>query len=147
MNELTEYILDHTIRGACICGQCIDSVENPEEHQPEGHTIDMHFFKVAATRNPTKEEFLEALQNTKGNYNCESMIYLLDGKEHSYLQVGAEIGDQGLSFKLFALGELLGVWKVITPRRMMDDILDDDTLGKMAGSGLITIKTESSEDQ
>jgi len=33
----------------------------------------------------------------------------------SYIEVGAEIGDQGAAFQLFALGQVLGFWKVITP--------------------------------
>jgi hypothetical protein len=38
---------------------------------------------------------------------------LADGP--SYITVGARIGDQGAAFQLFALGEVLGLWKVITP--------------------------------
>jgi hypothetical protein len=33
----------------------------------------------------------------------------------SYIAVGAEIGDQGAAFQLFALGKVLGLWDVITP--------------------------------
>jgi hypothetical protein len=33
----------------------------------------------------------------------------------SYITVGARIGDQGAAFQLFALGQVLGLWKVITP--------------------------------
>lgn len=33
----------------------------------------------------------------------------------SYIEVGAEIGDQGAAFQLFALGKVLGLWDVITP--------------------------------
>lgn len=33
----------------------------------------------------------------------------------SYIEVGAEIGDQGAAFQLFALGKVLGLWEVITP--------------------------------
>jgi len=33
----------------------------------------------------------------------------------SYIAVGAEIGDQGSAFQLFALGKVLGLWDVITP--------------------------------
>lgn len=33
----------------------------------------------------------------------------------SYIEVGAEIGDQGAAFQLFAVGKVLGFWDVITP--------------------------------
>ena len=34
----------------------------------------------------------------------------------SYIEVGAEIGDQGAAFQLFALGKTLGLWDIITPK-------------------------------
>jgi hypothetical protein len=36
----------------------------------------------------------------------------------SYIEVGAEIGDQGAAFQLFALGKVLGLWSVFTPATM-----------------------------
>jgi hypothetical protein len=36
----------------------------------------------------------------------------------SYIEIGAEIGDQGAAFQLFALGKVLGLWSVITPATM-----------------------------
>lgn len=33
----------------------------------------------------------------------------------SYIEVGGVIGDQGAAFMMFALGEALGLWKIITP--------------------------------
>lgn len=33
----------------------------------------------------------------------------------SYIEVGAQIGDQGAALQLFALGQVLGFWKIITP--------------------------------
>lgn len=35
----------------------------------------------------------------------------------SYIEVGAEIGDQGAAFQLFALGKVLGLWDIITPEK------------------------------
>jgi hypothetical protein len=33
----------------------------------------------------------------------------------SYIELGAEIGDQGQALRLFALGKVLGLWDVMTP--------------------------------
>lgn len=33
----------------------------------------------------------------------------------SYIVVGGTLGDQGLAFRLFALGHVLGLWELITP--------------------------------
>ncbi len=54
----------------------------------------------------------------------------------SYIEVGAAIGDQGAAFQLFALGQVLGLWKVIVPKDMgFDGPLADE----MAGRGFVLI--------
>lgn len=54
----------------------------------------------------------------------------------SYIEVGAVVGSQEAAFRLFALGEVLGMWKVITPKRLG---IDGERATMMAGSGLIMI--------
>jgi hypothetical protein len=53
----------------------------------------------------------------------------------SYIEVGAVIGDQGAAFQLFALGAVLGLWTVITPRTL--GFTDDTEVRAMAGRGLV----------
>lgn len=52
----------------------------------------------------------------------------------SYIEVGAEIGDQGAAFQLFALGKVLGLWGVITPATMG---FKGQEARDMAGSGFV----------
>lgn len=52
----------------------------------------------------------------------------------SYIEVGAEIGDQGAAFQLFALGKVLGLWDVITPATMG---FTGAEARQMAGSGFV----------
>ncbi len=54
----------------------------------------------------------------------------------SYITVGAEIGDQGAAFQLFALGKVLGLWDVITPATMG---MEGDEAAEAAGRGFIMI--------
>ncbi len=54
----------------------------------------------------------------------------------SYIEVGAEIGDQGAAFQLFALGKVLGLWSVVTPASLG---FRGQEAQAMAGSGLIMI--------
>lgn len=54
----------------------------------------------------------------------------------SYIEVGAAIGDQGAAFQLFALGEVLGLWKVITPATLG---FTGPEARDMAGRGLVMI--------
>lgn len=54
----------------------------------------------------------------------------------SYIEVGAEIGDQGAAFCLFAVGKVLGFWDVITPMTLG---FKGDEARDMAGRGYIMV--------
>ena len=55
----------------------------------------------------------------------------------SYIEVGAEVGGQGAALRLFALGEVLGLWEVITPQKV--GITVEATAREMAGVGFVMI--------
>lgn len=132
MSNLIDFAVKHTERGACQCGQCFDAPPDPEKHQPTGHTADLMFFKVSPKGDPSAGVFYTLVQ--------EEFPHWLDGKEHSYLQIGGDVGDQGIALMIMGLGSLLGVWKLLTPNSVMP-FLDEATKMQMAGSGYITIKT------
>lgn len=127
---LRQYVLDHAERGACTCGKCFDAPANPEGIQPVGHTVNLSFFEVAA-KGGSKEEFLSLVQKEHPAF--------LDGKEHSYIEVGGEMGDQGLALMTIGLGHLLGAWRALTPDTLMP-FLPQDLKMKMAGSGMISLQ-------
>lgn len=132
MTELYEFVADHAARGACRCGVCIDRVDDPENKQPEGHTADLIFFKVGYNIHvdpPDKEEFVALVK--------EHFPHWLDGEEHSFIEIGADIGDQGAAMMTMGLGKLLGVWELLTPRSLG---LPEDLAMTMAQQGLVTIK-------
>ncbi len=52
----------------------------------------------------------------------------------SYIEVGGEIGDQGAAFQLFALGKVLGLWGVITPKSLG---FEGEEARRMAGMGYV----------
>ena len=52
----------------------------------------------------------------------------------SYITVGAEIGDQGAAFQLFALGKVLGLWDVVTPGQLG---MTGEAAKEMAGRGFV----------
>ena len=129
--SLINYVETHIERGACQCGRCLDAPKNPEDKQPEGHTVDLVFFKVKGINNPDLKEFKELVK--------KEFPYWLDGKEHSYLQVGGDVGDQGLALMTMGLGKLLGLWELFPPESMMP-FLDNATKMEMAGRGYISIR-------
>ncbi len=130
--NVVDYVIGHIERGACKCGECFDAVKNPENKQPKGHAADLVFFKVKKVNNPNAEEFRELVKKEFPNW--------LDGKEHSYLQTGGDIGDQGLALMAMGLGELLGIWELLTPENMIP-FLDKQMKMQMAGAGYVSIKT------
>jgi hypothetical protein len=138
MKELIEYVTNQTERGACQCGRCIDAPENPEDKQPEGHTADMIFFEVSAKPTASAEKLKELVQGNVQGSHCD--VDLFDGKEHSYLEIGGWIGDQGLAMMLMGLGSLLGLWKLLTPKTMLPKGIPDTLVQEMAGRGLIVIQ-------
>ena len=107
---LAEYVIEHSERGACQCGRCVDAPDDPASKQPAGHTADLGFFKVALRNNPTREEFAAKIRAHTGEF-CECKP--LDGGVFDYIGLGGWIGDQGLAMQFMGLGALLGMWHVL----------------------------------
>jgi len=97
----------------------------------------MVFFEVAKVGDPSAEHLVEMIKAHRGYFNaCDP----LDGKEHSYIELGGWIGDQGLAFQLMGLGALLGLWKLLTPYTLLGDNADPNHVQAMAGAGFIVIQ-------
>ena len=129
--KLSEYVLKFAERGACTCGKCFNAPPNPEEKQSAGHTINLTFFKMSA-KGGNKEEFLSIVR--------EEYPEWLDGKEHSYINVGGEMGDQGLALMTIGLGHLLGAWKALSPDTLIPS-LPLDLKKQMAGAGVVNLQS------
>jgi hypothetical protein len=130
--NLAEYVAKHAVRGACMCGKCIDAPVNANEKQPAGHTVDLTFFKVAASGGD-KEAFLAKVR--------EEYPQWLDGKEHGYMEMGSDMGDQGIALMTIGLGHLLGVWKALAPETLMP-FLPGEMKKKMAGAGYVACQVQ-----
>lgn len=140
---LYNYVVDHTDRSACRCGKCIDAPPPEAEKTVDighnlKHTVNMYFFDVSARNDPTVEEFTKFTESHKGDFVD---INPLDGKEHNYMEIGAWIGDQGVAMQYMALGELLGLWRIMTPAVILnlDDPTQKNLADQMAGMGMISI--------
>lgn len=131
MGTLVDYVRTFAIRGACTCGKCCDSGPEPEKHQPNGHTADVYFFQVAAAPGADADTLRRFIAEHKGECNP------LDRCEHSYIELGGWIGDQGLALMLMGLGTVLGLWKMLTPKLLPG--LDKELMDMMAGQGMVSI--------
>jgi hypothetical protein len=123
MDELRSFVNAHTLR-------------IPTTQECTEPNLDIAFFKVSTVNNPSPDELKRLVEANKEGVHCD--VDLFDGKEHSYLEVGGWIGDQGYALTLMALGHLLGLWKCLTPKIMMP-FLDDETVMQMAGAGYISV--------
>lgn len=98
---------------------------------PDKVTIDVHFFHVGIAPH-AKQHRDDVVSAIKAEYPD------LDRLRHgpSYIEVGATLGSQELALRLFALGEALSLWRVITPKTMGLDGPDADDF---AGRGFVMI--------
>ena len=157
MSELTDlhnYIIGHSVRSSCVCGKCIDVGDNPpeftvlssEEQSTDRHTADVVFFKVQTTNNADAGELRRLIEGVQHGEFCD--VNLFDGSEHNYLELGGWIGDQGQALVLMGMGYVLGLWDLLTPRSLFPpNLIDDDMVRQMAGSGLITIRHKKAEQE
>lgn len=129
---LQDYVLAHTVRGECQCGRCVDKGDAPD---PTGHTVDVHFFKVAAVGDPNADELRSLIQSHKGEFtDCDP----LDGEDHGYMQLGGWMGDQGLAMQFMALCEIVGLGEVRTPARVLAGA-PKEVCDMLAESGYVTM--------
>jgi hypothetical protein len=134
MSDLIKYVTDHTERGECKCGQCIDVGNKPD---PKGHVADLMFFKVSKKGGATADEFKRLTKEHRGEFNkCDPF----DGKEHSFIELGGWIGDQALAMQYMGLGTLLEVFDLLTPKTVLPPGIPDELMMEMAGSGMVTVK-------
>lgn len=90
--------------------------------------VDVHFIAVAVNTNMSRVD-QKTLYETL-------LTYPRFSQGPSYIEIGGVLGDQGLALRLFALGEALGFWTVVTPATLgMEGVTADE----MAGLGLVMI--------
>lgn len=98
---------------------------------PEYKGVDCHFITVGVDV-PKAQKALPELLDILATYPRPER--LVGGP--SYIEIGAEIGSQEDALRLYALGEVLGLWQVITPERMG---ITGEEADKLAGAGMVMI--------
>lgn len=105
----------------------------------ERHDVDMYFFKVSLKSDlPSVEEFVQLTKDHISHYDVSSP---LEPTEHSYIEVGAWIGDQALGMLYMALGSMLGLWKIMHPGMILNINNPEEKVlaDRMAGAGYVSI--------
>ena len=88
------------------------AMPHESEARSDIEKVDMEFITVGVDRAKAEEHRAE-LVSILDDWPKDAAAPLADGP--SYIAVGADIGDQGAAFQLFALGKVLKLWSVITP--------------------------------
>ena len=109
----------------------IDMMPHQSKAAPGLEKVDMEFLVIGVDKAKAEGHKAELIEILNTYPNPER---LAGGP--SYIEVGAEIGDQGAAFQLFALGKVLKLWNVITPALMG---VTGDKAREMAGSGFVMI--------
>lgn len=143
MQTLVEFIRAHSIRGACVCGECCDSQTNTPKPIPSAeHTADLVFFPVTLNQDtpPSPEAFIKLIQANRHGINLD--LDLFDGRLHDYFSVGAWRGDQALALRLMGMGALLNIWSLITPLTEFAELAHNKEAAiNLASNGFLFIQT------
>lgn len=128
MEQLVEFVRSHSDRAYA------DKPSPWEVGAFRPATADLVFFEVYSKGEPDAETLRRLIaENYKG---CFGDLNPLDGNEHSFIEIGGWIGDQGLALQLMGLGQLLGLWGLMTPKMLA---IPDHIVKGMAGMGYVSI--------
>lgn len=103
----------------------------PHENASDLEKVDLELLTVGVDRKMA-EKHRSRLCEILNDYSDPEGL----SGEPSYIEVGAEIEDQGAAFQLFALGKVLGLWDVITPTSLG---FSGEVAQEMAGRGFVMI--------
>lgn len=102
-------------------------------------TIDCHFVSVGFTEEAAslshREFYDSVLACCEGTFQQMRLSDWATGP--SYIAIGAWIGDQTLALAFMALGELHGLWHVITPATL--HVTDPGKANALAGIGYVMV--------
>lgn len=101
--------------------------------------IDLHFIVIGVDKGAA-ERRKDELMDILGEYPQPERL----AGGPSYIEVGGAIGDQGAALQLFALGEALDLWKVITPKVMG---IEGPAADELAGKGMVMISGFKQEQE
>jgi len=93
--------------------------------------VDVHFMTIGVDKAKAEQHRKELISILKDYPDPDR---LAGGP--SYIELGGVIGDQGSALRLFALGQVLELWTVITPKTL--GIVGEEAQ-KLAGMGMIMI--------
>ena len=113
--------------------EVVDVYAMPPVHaaRPDVELIDVEFITIGVDKGKAETQ-RDSLVGILRTYPDPQRL----AQGPSYIEVGAELGDQGLALQLFALGKALGLWDIITPASLG---FSGDEARDLAGRGFVMI--------
>ena len=102
----------------------------PSAGESKTTLVDVHFFKVGLAPDVNVDDLKVKLVEALDEYPQPER--LVGGP--SYIESGAELGSQQIALQLYGLGELVGLWEVITPEKLH---ITGPKADELAGAGLV----------
>lgn len=122
-----EVVVEHDREGVHV--KEVYAMPHESEADSNLRRVDCHFITVGVN--------MEAASKRKGE-----LLQLLDdypfpdrlAEGPSYIEIGGELGSQDAALRLFALGEALELWEVITPEKLG---INGPEADELAGGGMV----------
>lgn len=103
-----------------------------DEAPDDVEIVDVHFIKIGVRRDEAMKHRDELVAIIHKDFDVDRMK-----GGPSYIEVaGKWVGDQGATLQLFALGQVMGLWTVITPGVLG---ITGDEADTMAGLGFVMV--------
>ncbi|MDU8350741.1 hypothetical protein RYA05_02415 [Pseudomonas syringae pv. actinidiae] len=96
---------------------------------------DLAFFHVRAGSGANASDFRALLDDEAASRG----LNLFDHDEHSFIQIGAVLGDQGFALRVMGLGASLGMWQLLTPKSVLGIDNRSPDGAQIAGMGMVTV--------
>lgn len=124
--------------GLSSVGGVVEMYMMPHESEarPGLVMVDCHFIKVGIDKDLAeieREHFVAWLDEN-----------MPKDREVGYMELGGIVGSQDMALEIMALGEALGLWKILTPEVMH---MPKEMWDPMAGMGMVTVSGYRSQSQ
>jgi len=122
MNELAQYVRDNTSTVPAGTGN---------------NAVNVVFFDVEVSEKANRDTLRDLVNKHQGVHNDVAMF---DSNEHSYIELGGWVGDQGIALALIGMGAHFELWKLLSPYSVLGDAVTPEQALQMAGMGLMSMQ-------
>lgn len=131
IHELQEFIITHTVVGACLCDGCyyFDRSED-RGWQPSGENVYEMIGQVVKCLPPEGDDrlrgiFIQLINENPVGY-APNAVNFFAGKPIAFAEAAAYLGDNNLTYRFFALGHHLGAWHLSMPKEVFNGLLTEE---------------------